>query len=99
MKSKTISGLIDFSVVAFLVFIICMMLFWGCRHDPAAVPAASVTADQGNGNPVTYNETACDPDSTYFENQILPLFISNCAKSGCHDAAAHEEGFVFNSFD
>jgi len=30
---------------------------------------------------------------------ILPVFISNCAKSGCHDAASHEEGFVFTSYE
>jgi hypothetical protein len=101
MKSKTVSRLIDFSVVAFLVFIICMMLFWGCKHEPSVLPATAdaAGAGQGSGDTTVYNESACDPDSTYFENEILPLFISNCAKSGCHDATTHEKDFVFNSFD
>jgi hypothetical protein len=28
----------------------------------------------------------------YFQNTILPLLVSQCAKSGCHDAATHAEG-------
>jgi hypothetical protein len=35
----------------------------------------------------------------YFENDILPLFISNCAKSGCHDAASHQEDIVLDSYN
>lgn len=38
-------------------------------------------------------------DSTLcFERDILPIFISECAKSGCHDAKKHEEGYVLDSY-
>ena len=33
-----------------------------------------------------------------FESEILPLFQSNCAKSGCHDAATHTEGLILDSY-
>lgn len=33
-----------------------------------------------------------------FERDILPIFISNCAKSGCHDAASRQDGYVFTSY-
>ncbi len=46
----------------------------------------------GTGNPVS-------DTSLCFERDILPIFISNCAKSGCHDAASHQEGFVFTSWE
>lgn len=40
------------------------------------------------------------PDTALcFERDILPIFISNCAKSGCHDAASHQEGYIFTSYE
>jgi len=98
-KSKTFSEILDFSVLAFFVFILMMMMLWGCKHDPI-VPAINPTSSAGNGNGGGNggSEIPCDPDSTYFQNEVLPLFVSNCAKSGCHDAATHEEGFIFNSY-
>lgn len=61
--------------------------------------------DDGNGNPIdtthspvdtTDNDTIIPPPPVdtmiCFESQILPLFVSNCAMPGCHDAATHEEG-------
>lgn len=33
-----------------------------------------------------------------FERDILPIFISNCAKSGCHDPATAEEEVVLNTW-
>ncbi|MCC6371250.1 MAG: hypothetical protein IT236_09620 [Bacteroidia bacterium] len=40
----------------------------------------------------------CDPNKTYFQRDVLPIVISNCAKSGCHDAASAKEGLVLNSY-
>ena len=99
-KSKTLSEILDFSVVAFFVFILMMMLLWGCKHDPV-LPVTNPESTAGNGNGGGNGGSSgfeCDPDSTYFQNEVLPLFVSNCAKSGCHDATTHEEGFIFNSF-
>jgi Planctomycete cytochrome C len=33
-----------------------------------------------------------------FESEILPLFQSNCAKSGCHDAITKEKNLILNSY-
>lgn len=41
----------------------------------------------------------CDPDSVYFETEVLPILISNCAKSGCHDVASHQEGIILNNYN
>lgn len=40
----------------------------------------------------------CDPDTVYFGNTILPLIVSNCGMSGCHDEASHEEGIVVTDY-
>lgn len=98
-KSKVFSEILDFSVLAFFVFILMMMLLWGCKHEPILPATDPATVGNGNGGGGNGgSEIQCDPDSTYFQNEVLPLFVSNCAKSGCHDAATHEEGFIFNSY-
>ena len=33
-----------------------------------------------------------------FESEILPIFQSSCAKSGCHDAGSAAEGYILNSY-
>lgn len=34
-----------------------------------------------------------------FTAQIMPIFISNCAMSGCHDAKSKREGYDLSSYD
>lgn len=67
-----------------------LLTFWSCKHE---IPLPNVLP-----TPVTYSEL-CDPDSVYFEQDILPLLVSNCAMSGCHDVASHEDGIILNSYD
>lgn len=33
----------------------------------------------------------CDPDTVYFQNEILPLIISSCATTDCHDKLTEEQ--------
>ncbi|HYK45323.1 MAG TPA: c-type cytochrome domain-containing protein [Parafilimonas sp.] len=66
-----------------------IILVFACKHEVFRPP------DTG-GNTGGDNEK----DSVIcFESQILPIFINNCAVSGCHDAATHEKGYVFTSYD
>ncbi len=53
-----------------------------CTHEPYALPETKRSVAAG----------IC------FERDILPIFQSNCAKSGCHDAGSHEEGYTLNSY-
>lgn len=62
----------------------------GCKHEII--------------NPI---DTGSRPDSTgtgiggaiCFESDVLPVFQSNCAKSGCHDVTSAEEEYVLDSYD
>lgn len=63
-----------------------IMLGNACKHEP--LPAIPVTPDPVTGGT---NEVC-------FQSDILPLFQSNCAKSGCHDAASHQGEYVFDSY-
>ena len=58
-----------------------------CKHE---VPLLKVDPSPQPG-PVA-NNGVC------FQSDILPLFQSNCAKSGCHDATTHEEELVLDSY-
>ena len=74
----------------------------GCKHEPL-VPISNNGNGNGNGNGGGGNNGGgnglpCNPDSIYFQQQILPFLISSCAKPGCHDAATHEDGVVLDSY-
>ncbi|HPE54873.1 MAG TPA: hypothetical protein P5514_10590 [Bacteroidales bacterium] len=40
----------------------------------------------------------CDPDTIYFQNEVLPLLQSSCGLAGCHDEQSHKEGVILTSF-
>lgn len=58
-----------------------------CKHEPPVL----ITDPTPVPGPVA-NNGVC------FESEILPLFKSNCAKSGCHDAASHVQNLVLDSY-
>lgn len=41
----------------------------------------------------------CDPDTAYFENDVLPLLQSSCGVTGCHDVQSHKEGIILTSYN
>lgn len=80
------------SIVLFILFFLAsVVLLKGCKHDPVA----PVDQNGGNGNG---NGDTCDVEIIYFQNDVLPLFISNCAQSGCHDVATASDGIVLDSY-
>lgn len=40
----------------------------------------------------------CNADTVYFASQILPLLVSTCAMSGCHDEKTREDGVVMTDY-
>ena len=64
-----------------------------CKHDFPQPVLATVPIDNGNGNTLP-----CDSDTVYFNMQILPFLIANCAQPGCHDAASHQDGVTITSY-
>lgn len=68
------------------VLIIALTIIIACKHEIPQLPPGSSTPVPGGTNEVC------------FQSQILPLFQSNCAKSGCHDAASQNKGYVFDSY-
>ncbi len=65
-----------------------------CKHE---IPGSNTGGNTGGTNPPPTN--SCSPDSVYFQQQVLPIFISNCAMSGCHDVASHQEGIILSTYE
>lgn len=40
----------------------------------------------------------CDPDTIYFENDILPLLQSSCGTTGCHDPITAEDDVILTNY-
>lgn len=41
----------------------------------------------------------CDPDTIYFERDLLPLLQSSCAQPGCHDAITMQDGVRLTDYN
>jgi hypothetical protein len=58
-------------------------------------PPAPLVPNPGGGT--SGGSTGTNP--VCFQSEILPLFQSFCAKSGCHDAVTKKDGYVLDSYD
>ena len=70
-----------------LSFTVLFFAFNSCKHEVTTL-MVSPTPLPG---PVP-NNGVC------FQSEILPLFQSNCAKSGCHDATTHTKELILDSY-
>ncbi len=60
------------------------LIFLSCQHQPYVLPA-----DQRTGDP-----------NICFERDILPIFATNCSKSGCHMGNGGEgDNWTFTTYD
>jgi uncharacterized membrane protein len=71
-------------------FILIAFAFTTCKHQPV-YPKTTQPPDKKV-------EEKCDPSIVYFQNDVLPIFTSNCAKSGCHDAASAQKGVILDNY-
>jgi uncharacterized membrane protein len=75
-----------------LLAMICIVVIIGsCKHEIPVLPDSQTTIGDSSA--------PCDASKIYFQQQVLPVLISNCAQSGCHDAASRREGVVLSSYN
>jgi hypothetical protein len=72
---------------------VSLLFIYSCKHT-----AGEVIDNTGGGSGGGNSSTPCDPTKIYFQQQVLPILVSNCAMSGCHDDASHQEGVVLTSY-
>jgi cytochrome c5 len=79
---------------AFLAWIVIVgagALLDSCIHDPFIDPN-SLNGGEPSTPGCVYNGEVC------FESSVLPIFVSSCAMSGCHNASSQREGYVLDSY-
>jgi len=79
-----------------VVTVIVSIILYACKHTPP-----DIIPPVQPGNPGGSNGSGGGPgsDSICFESAVLPIFQTNCAKSGCHDAATAQDGYILDSYD
>jgi cytochrome c5 len=70
-----------------------LMAFMACQHEPVI----DSIIDNGNGGDPTPTNS-CDADTAYFGNAVLPLLVSNCTTSKCHDDSSPAEGVNLTTY-
>lgn len=79
----------------FLALVIILIFFGlSCKHS-LPVNNSNNNNNSGSGN----NSNPCSPDTVYFKNEILPILVSNCAMSGCHDADTKKDGVNLTNYN
>lgn len=87
--------------IFYSILILFVFNILSCKHEPFFTgenpndPDGIVDTDAVE---FVINTQACEENVVYFENQVLPIFISNCAISGCHDTQSAEEGVVLINY-
>jgi mono/diheme cytochrome c family protein len=89
-------------VIVTLLFITFIAAFYACKHDTGVTPIdpaipGTPTVPGIPGTPPVFS--TCSPDTTYFTQTVLPIFVSNCTFSGCHDQASHQDGIVLTNYN
>ena len=74
-----------FSIITTLFSGILLVIF-SCKHQPE-----DFTTQAGSAGP--------NAAAVCFESDVLPLFQSYCAKSGCHDAISHQGDYVLDTYE
>ncbi|MBL7829334.1 MAG: hypothetical protein JNJ57_22045 [Saprospiraceae bacterium] len=73
-----------------LILLLFGSIIFSCKHNPFF---------EVDPDPNPPGGGACDPDSIYFQNAVLPLLVSNCTESGCHNATDQAEDIVLVSYE
>lgn len=71
-----------------------VLFLLSCKHEPLEI----VNPDPNPEDTTGQSGISCNPDTAYFQNEVLPLLVSGCGMSGCHDAASAMDGVVLTSY-
>lgn len=98
--------------LSFILIVLFTLSFEACKHKP--IRPSTTGTNTGSGNTGNGNNTGngsgngsgggstiqhpCDPDTVYFERQILPLIVSNCSMDGCHSAQTQADDIVLTNY-
>lgn len=88
-----------------------LMFMWACRteipFDPGTLEPEindTIPGDTMVVNPIDTSvmdtvAQPCDTSMVYFQSDILPILVGNCAFAGCHDPISAEHGLIMTSYE
>ncbi len=110
MNKSSLSKKPRWASLALVVLGILLLQTEACVHPPVmpsdllpndSVPVDTIPQDTIPQDTIPQDTIPfhpCDPDSVYFERDLLPILVSNCALSGCHDAQSAQDGVILDSY-
>lgn len=89
------------NISSLLFILLCVLAMASCKHTGTPVPAnnGNNSGNNGGNNNGGNNNGGNIDTGICFTRDILPIFISNCAKAGCHDAVTAQNGFRFTDYN
>lgn len=83
-----------------ITILLSIIFLASCTHEPINCPPGTKDTVVIIINPSggTGGITPPKNDSICFNSQVLPLYVSYCAQSGCHDATTRAEGVQLTSY-
>ncbi len=88
-----------FKTLSLLALITTLII--ACKHEPTLYPGTATTDVIIKTDTTTVNNVSgwkCNADTAYFQYDVLPVLISSCATSGCHDAITREDGYQLTDY-
>lgn len=83
-----------FRELSLIVIGMSVLLFGSCANYQIKDDVFTEDPQTSGSEP----QSDCDPDTIYFQNTILPLIVSSCATSGCHDKESHRDGIILTDY-
>ncbi|WP_459074975.1 hypothetical protein [Halocola ammonii] len=89
-----------YKIMVLSIITLMIGLFHACKHEPIIPPGEEPGSGGGSGGGGGGgSDDDCDPDVVYFQQDVLPIFQSSCALSGCHDATTAQEGIILTDYN
>lgn len=87
---------------SFWFLFLCTIILIGvhaCTTPPLLVEVPGAPLPVGQDTIILLTESnLCETDVISFQREILPIMVSGCAYSGCHDAGTAEDDIVLESY-
>jgi len=82
----------NYTLILSVLLSVLILVVVSCIHDPFIDPTA-LNNGESNTPGCTTGGAVC------FESSVLPIFLTNCARGGCHDAVTRGEGYVLDNYN
>jgi len=74
-----------------LIIIAAVLALAACHHNADLSIAPPKPPPPGP-------EFLCSHDTVYFQNFVLPVILTGCARTGCHDEATHKANHILDNY-